>query len=74
MYLDCYMIMRHISSSPFADHTFCLDRRSKLEMSKNLARMYTDVLEEPLPSALQQIVDKMDLGCSALGQAKVAAI
>ena len=74
MYLVRYMIMRHISSSPFADHTFCLDRRSKLEISKNLVRMYTDVLEEPLPSALQRIVEKMDLGRSALGQAKVAAI
>ncbi len=74
MYLIRYIIMRHISASPFADHTFCVDRRSKLEMSKNLARMYTDVLEEPLPSALQRILEKLDLSRSALGQAKVAAI
>jgi len=65
MYFACYMIMRHISSSPFADHTFCLDRRSKLEMSKNLARMYGDVLEEPLPPGLQRLIDKLDLGRSS---------
>jgi hypothetical protein len=43
-------------------------------MSKNLARMYTQVLEEPLPPALQQVVARLELGRSALEQAKLTAI
>ena len=70
MYFARCMIMRHISSSPFADHTFCPDRRSRLEMSKNLARIYADVLEEPLPSALQRLLEKLDLGQLSIGPEK----
>jgi hypothetical protein len=65
--------MRHISFSPFADHSFGVDRRTKLEMSKNLARIYATVLEEPLPSPLQRLLEKLDLGPGIVGAPVVLA-
>lgn len=42
-------------------------------MSKNLARMYAGALEEPLPAALQRVLEKLDPGYLGFAQAKVAA-
>lgn len=65
--------MNQISYSPFSDHSFGLDRNAKREMSKNLARIYSEVLEEPLPSPLKRLLDKLDFGPGFVGEAVVAA-
>ena len=74
MYLVRCIIMRHTSTSPFGDHTFYLEGRSKLEMSKNLARVYGNVLEGPLPPGLRRLTDKLELARNSLSPAIIAAV
>lgn len=67
------MSMTQIAFTPFCDFSFGLDRRTRLEMSRKLAGIYADVLEEPLPLPLQRLLEKLDVGRGSFGDAYVAA-
>lgn len=67
------MFMTQIAFTPSCDFSFGLDRRTRLEMSKKLARIYAEVLEEPLPLPLQRLLEKLDVGRGSFGDASMAA-
>lgn len=37
-----------------------MDRQVRLAIARNLARIYADVLEEPLPRSLQHLLQKLE--------------
>ena len=47
----------------FSGTLLSLDRGHQLGIARNLARLYAEVLEEPLPPELQRLIARLEAGC-----------
>ena len=50
--------MQEIGNRAFAPHP--TDARDSLMIARNLARLYSDVLEEPLPPDLARLIGRLE--------------
>jgi hypothetical protein len=50
--------MQEIGSRAFGPHT--AEARESLMIARNLARLYADVLEEPLPPDLARLIGRLE--------------